>query len=377
LYNFFKTFNNYQKNRNTPMTTVAISQVTPNQASNFETLVHNHTFGRTTLHDRLRKIAYVTLIGGQIAGATRIVLALADRSITNGRAAKEILRGLIEFIPFGSFVLFGIDRYVQNRRDHEALAIYSEAFQLNIQPNRPLPKETQQQAAQTAPQPPSETTKDRTIHLYTEAASKGNAQAMYDLGELYAEEGNHELAREWYQRASDHENPYGMSTFARLIEDTSIEQAVQLYQKLIQCSRVFAPVAKLRLAEIYAYGKGSIPANRQTSWDLYAEAAEENNIEALFKLGELSEQAGDKEQAAQFYLQASEQGEEKEAQARIMTLRGNNRAMLALGKMYAKLGNKAEAMRWFQRAAKANNTDASQWIKDYEQTLEQYRNQDR
>lgn len=50
----------------------------------------------------------------------------------------------------------------------------------------------------------------------TEAAKRGHGLAQFDLAEIYFERGDHEQAKDWYQKALESEHPTAQEKLSQL-----------------------------------------------------------------------------------------------------------------------------------------------------------------
>lgn len=152
---------------------------------------------------------------------------------------------------------------------------------------------------------------------FRQAAAKGSAEAQYLLGIMYSigvgvEQSDAE-AKKWHQKASEQ-------------GDTR---------------------AKICLAELYLYGGSKIDAEK--AYKLYAEAAEQGDAEAQYKVGaHIYADCTNKAEAAMWLRRAADQGE--------------TNAPFLLGQMY-KFGtgvvkDQFESAKWYKQAADVGDVNA-------------------
>lgn len=192
----------------------------------------------------------------------------------------------------------------------------------------------------------------RAVEFFEQAAQKGNAEAMYFLGLLYAEgkgvAADPAKAMQWYRAAAEKGHAEAANNYAAAVAKSDPAQAIQWYRKAAEGGDLRA---MNNLGSAYAEGKGVEKDPRQAvEW--YRKAADKGDPDAMLSYGYmLSHGLGvelDTTKAFAMYL----------ASARA----GNTSAMFNIGEYY-KLGkgvaqNATAARFWYLRAAMAGESDA-------------------
>jgi TPR repeat protein len=192
----------------------------------------------------------------------------------------------------------------------------------------------------------------RAIEFFEQAATKGNAEAMYFLGLLY-EEGkgvavDQTKAAEWFRSAAEKGHADAMNHYALLLEKTNAAEAVQWHRKSAESGDLHG---MNNLADAYYRGAG-VQKDLQQAAAWYRKAAGKGHSGAMLTYGYmLSHGEGmpqDVAAAFSMYLAAARAG--------------NSAAMFNIGEYY-KAGkgvrkDPTAARFWYLRAAMAGETDA-------------------
>ena len=179
--------------------------------------------------------------------------------------------------------------------------------------------------------------KEKAKEWYEKAASKGDADAMNNLGVLYADEGNREKSKELYEKAASKGDTEAMNNLGLLYyNERDKEKSKEWYEK---ASSKGDTEAMYNLGVLYAD-----EGNREKSKELYEKAASKGYTDAMNNLGVLYDNEGDKEKAKELYEKAASTGDTD--------------AMNNLGRFYYKEGNKEKAKEWIEKAASKGNVEA-------------------
>lgn len=129
--------------------------------------------------------------------------------------------------------------------------------------------------------------------LYTDAAAKGNAGAMNNLGVMYSQgKGGlgqrDDLAVVWYRKAAESGNAFAMNNLADMYKSgsgglgTKEEKAVELYRKAAGVGH--AP-AMTNLGLMYQKGRGGLDKDGTAAVDWFQSAADRGDVFAMNNLG--------------------------------------------------------------------------------------------
>ena len=196
---------------------------------------------------------------------------------------------------------------------------------------------------------------DRAKELYLELSGEGNSSAMNNYA---CELSDPKEKAEWFQKAADAGNDYGMWNLAKFYRDGTgvekdIEKSLQLF---VQAAEEGCKGAIEDLASMYRYGK-EVEINGEEAVKWYKMAVDKGDNDHLLDLAQLYLDGiivnKDADLALHYYKQAAENGIEK--------------ALLALGEIYEK-GNGVElnthkAIFWYRKAAAKGNEVAKESLK--------------
>lgn len=196
-------------------------------------------------------------------------------------------------------------------------------------------------------------------------AATGNTDAMQTIGVLFNLKGDLENAHPWMLRAADAGDVRAqayMGWIFNLLGDTDLAieytqmaidggdpNAAQMMKGLVnppdfddQFTKIYALTAK-RLGDA-AFELG----NEDQAAESWTRAADNGDIDSLFRLGERWERQGTLGHALIFYGKASRAG--------------HTEAMLHFGLLLDRLGKREEAEGWFENSANGGNAKAWQVI---------------
>jgi TPR repeat protein len=188
------------------------------------------------------------------------------------------------------------------------------------------------------------------VQWYRLAAAQGDMNAMINLGSILSKgvsgiAQDKQEAMQFYQLASKNGDGYASLVLADMFyngddvaEDK--EKAVRLYRLSAEQTNV---TAQFKLANILL-NDGNI--EEAIKW--YENAATYGNLDALFKLGDMSYKGEGLEQSNYNAVH----------NFKIAANRGHVEAKLKLGDYYNSVGQKKEALNWYGDAAKYKNADA-------------------
>ena len=196
---------------------------------------------------------------------------------------------------------------------------------------------------------------ERAKELYLELANEGNAASMNNLGCLLT---NHKEKAEWFLRAADKGENYGMWNIGRFYRDgKGVEQNIEKAIHYLTQSSIKGNIgAMLDLAKIYHSGI-SIEKNYHKAIEWYKKAADKDDMGAILSLAEIYSNGDDSirnmETAIHYYKIAAE--------------KDNSIALFKLGQVY-EYGNCVEqnidqAIYWYRKAANKGNNDAKESLK--------------
>jgi TPR repeat protein len=209
--------------------------------------------------------------------------------------------------------------------------------------------------------------------IYIKAAEQGDAEAQYQIGEIYYYRGDvpedKKEAIKWYRKAAEqghanaqydigfiYDEGVGVVIYdgRREIEGFTRDntEAVKWYRKAAEQGDA---EAQNRLGDMYGHGWG-VPENKEEAVKWYKKAAEQGNERALKRLDEMYRDSKivpqDDADDVNKYRKAAEQGDAD--------------AQIWLGEMYRN-GKKVpkddvEAAKWYRKAADQGNTYAQSWL---------------
>lgn len=191
---------------------------------------------------------------------------------------------------------------------------------------------------------------DRAKELYLQLANEGNGVAMNNYA---CELSDYKEKAEWFRKAVDAGESYGMWNLGRLYRDgkgveKDIEKALQLLRKSVDRGCIGAIED---LAWMYRYGQGvEKDGDEAVKW--YKQAVEKGEHDCLLSLGDLYLEGQivkkDVDMAIHFYKQAVEKGKDK--------------AMVRLGEIYeyglVVQRDRHKAIYWYRKAATKGNQKA-------------------
>jgi len=197
----------------------------------------------------------------------------------------------------------------------------------------------------------------KAVRWYRKAADQGEAEAMYSLGWAYANgqgvSKDATQAVEWYRQAADKNKPKAMAALGAMYEQglgvvKDQAKAAGLYRKAADQGN---SAAMFQLGVLYTTGHG-VPQDDAEAVIWFRRAADDDNADALRNLGFMYERGrgvfNDDAQAVRFYRKAADLGDAY--------------AMKNLGWMYQSgsgvAKDEAEAVRWYRKGADLGNVDA-------------------
>lgn len=171
--------------------------------------------------------------------------------------------------------------------------------------------------------------RDFACNVYQNAALKGNAYAMFRMGEIWLERGNRDGAMEWYLRAA--ESGYGPAQFklgdiyrqkGEYVSDLSLgkidyipefkkkadewfSKAAVWYSNAVERGYVYANTF---LAFFYRKGLGGFEQDLNKATELYLKAAMHGYADAQFELGCIYEGEKNIPEAKKWLQKAADQG---------------------------------------------------------------------
>ena len=156
---------------------------------------------------------------------------------------------------------------------------------------------------------------EKAFELFSLAAEKGNADAMYNLGNMYRC-GNgvavdYYCAMEWYQKAADKGNIQSMYEIGDMYY-WGCGVARNCYRAMdyfLAAAEKGNPAAMCDIGIMYNYGQG-VPRDYARAFEWYKKAAENGNIRAMDYLGDMYKNgdgvARDKQKAEEWKRKAEE-----------------------------------------------------------------------
>lgn len=127
-------------------------------------------------------------------------------------------------------------------------------------------------------------------NIWEELASRGDAQAMNNLGVLYDSGKGVEIdagrAVHWFAQAANSGNPSGMSNYGRMLEQgrgiaANVSEAARWFDR---AARHGQPEAQYNLGYLYEHGHG-VPRSDVDAAAWYSRAASQQQKDALSRLG--------------------------------------------------------------------------------------------
>ncbi len=180
----------------------------------------------------------------------------------------------------------------------------------------------------------SQTSKTETSQKYfyaKRAAERGNAQAQYDLGLMYATgngvQKNEALALTWFNRASQ-------NNFAQVLKVKEVTSPSKMSQKFIfakEAAKKGNARAQFDLAMMYHKGEG-IKRNEKLAFNYFHKAARNNSVEAKFQMGiNFSEGRGVRKQTqlAKYWFKLAAKAGHRTAMAHLASLESSPRTQFA------------------------------------------------
>ena len=196
---------------------------------------------------------------------------------------------------------------------------------------------------------------DRAKEIYIELANEGNSAAMNNYA---CELSNYNEKAEWFQKAADNGDDYGMWNIAKFYKngngvEKDIDKAIEYFTK--SANRGHSG-AMMDLARMYRRGDG-VEQNGQLAVEWYEKAAEKDEMDAILALAEIYSEGDllpvDMDKAIHYYKIAAE--------------KDNSTALFKLGEIYEHgtgvLKNKNKAIYWYRKAANKGNYSAKECLK--------------
>lgn len=193
---------------------------------------------------------------------------------------------------------------------------------------------------------------DRAKELYLELANEGNANAMNNYA---CELNDKKESFEWFLKAADNGNDYGIWNIARYYRDgTAVEKdlakAIDLFENAASKG---VEGAMIDLARLYRYGDDGIEINYEKAIEWYLKAAERNHPDKYIDIAELFKKKQDLNNAITFYKKAIESNIE-EAIIKLAELYEDNEGLMH---------HLQNAIFWYRKAAKKGNENAKVALK--------------
>ncbi len=188
------------------------------------------------------------------------------------------------------------------------------------------------------------------------AAAQGNAEAQFNLGNLYANgEGvpkNLTKATEWYRKAADQGHIQAQNSLGRLYANSdAIPKSLAERHQLDKAATQGDATAKYSLRDKYAKGDGA-PKDWAKAVEWYRKAAEQGNISAQVNLGLMYDEGRGVPKnfmaATKWFRKAAEQGDAS-AQNNLGVAYGNGRGVPK---------DEIEGLAWFNIAAASGDAGA-------------------
>lgn len=196
---------------------------------------------------------------------------------------------------------------------------------------------------------------DRAKELYLELSNEGNGAAMNNYA---CELSDYTEKAEWFQKAADAGNDYGMWNLGKFYRDgTGVEKDIdKAIELLTKAANLGCKGAITDIAWIYRYGKG-VKINGEEAVKWYRVGVEKGYDDYLLELAQiyLDGTIVEKniETAIHYYKRAAEKGIE--------------RALLKLGELYEDVNgvevNTHKAIFWYRKAAAKGNEEAKECLK--------------
>lgn len=196
---------------------------------------------------------------------------------------------------------------------------------------------------------------ERAKELYLELANEGNSAAMNNYA---CELSDSKEKAEWFQKAADNGNYYGMWNIAKYYKngtgvEKDIEKAIEYFTKSANKGHTDA---MMDLAQMYKNGD-CVEKNASLAIEWYEKAAQKDKTDATLALAEIysSEDLGpmDMEKAVHYYKIAAE--------------KDNSTALFKLGEIYEDglgvIKNTSKAIYWYRKAANKGHYNAKESLK--------------
>ncbi len=196
---------------------------------------------------------------------------------------------------------------------------------------------------------------DRAKEIYLELANEGDSAAMNNYA---CELSDSKEKAEWFQKAADEGENYGMWNIAKLYKngtgvEKDINKAIEYFTKSANRGNTGA---MMDLARMYRRGDG-VEQNGDLAIEWFEKAAAKDETDAILALAEIYSEGDafpiDMDKAIHYYKTAAE--------------KDNTTALLKLGEIYENgtgvLKNKDKAIYWYRKAANKGDYSAKENLK--------------
>ena len=186
----------------------------------------------------------------------------------------------------------------------------------------------------------------KALPLLRQAAEAGNADAMVDLGRMYARglgiEENDTQAVSWFRKAAEQNHAggqYWMGVMYRFGEGVTRDYT-QAYEWYLKAADQNYANAQYAIAQFYEYGDYNLPQDYTKAYEWYKKAADNGSDGALVALGQMYEYGRgfekDEKRALEFYKKAADHG--------------SDFAMIQIGSLYKSQKSFSNAEKWYLKA---------------------------
>lgn len=190
--------------------------------------------------------------------------------------------------------------------------------------------------------------KEFALQWYRRAAENGEPQAQLEMGYLEHSSKNFSEAFKWFRKSAKTGNAEAMYVLARCYDegwgcDKNLKMAKDCYE--LSAEQEFIP-AERRLGLCYLYGLGT-DKNESEALSHFNKAAENNDVESQYYVGDLHKKAGNIEEAFAWFTKAANQDDAD--------------AQNALGLCYLERGTSADNQKaefWLKKAAEKGHLAA-------------------
>jgi TPR repeat protein len=177
-------------------------------------------------------------------------------------------------------------------------------------------------------------------------AAAGNLSAMSGLGDLLAERGNTELARQWYRKAADAGDTGAMDRLARLFEEEGRLDLAERWHRKAADGGDSSWVSNLG----NFLGRHGRPDLAEQCYRQAAASGDPAAAGAMYNLGHLLEEQEHADQAEHWYRNSA--------------ALGHSAAMTDLGTLLASRGNAEQAKYWYRKAKAAGDANAEHKLRE-------------